>query len=62
MKFGEVIELSKWECGSKTVRAGFKMPKGKKAVFLLIGTVEDGEDYDPNELLRKLGWRMGKEK
>jgi hypothetical protein len=40
-----------------TVTQGFRPPKGKKFVVLLLGTVEkDARDCDPVEMLNSLGF------
>lgn len=43
--------------GKELARFGYKAPKGKAFVFVLLGATEKGKPFDPVAALKALGWQ-----
>jgi hypothetical protein len=64
MKIGDVIptrhinaNLVLAKGASGLTQISFKAPKGKRFMFLLLGTMSDDNEFDSERALRELGWR-----
>lgn len=58
VKPGDIITMSSFKHVQPTITAGFKVPHGRLAVFLLLGDVDkkDPDSFDPGAALRSIGW------
>jgi len=45
------------EDGKEFARFGYKAPKGKAFVFVLLGATEKGKSFDAVAALKALGWQ-----
>lgn len=55
---GDIITMSSFNHVQPTLKAGFKAPHGRLAVFLLLGDVDkkDPDSFDAGAALRAIGW------
>lgn len=58
MKNGDVVLMNSFTAQGQGCSASFKPPKGRLAVFLLLGDAEkkDPESFDCEKALRDMGW------
>lgn len=58
MKTGDVVLMNSFLAQGEGCSVSFKLPKGRQAVFLLLGDADkkDPESFDCEKALRDMGW------
>lgn len=56
VKTGDAIAVSEFTKIGKSILAGFNAEKNRRYVMLLLGEQRQDEEFDPESMLRDLGW------
>nr|WP_294974960.1 hypothetical protein [uncultured Pseudomonas sp.] len=63
MQVGDVTNMTHWTHYQPDIQCGYKAPRGRVGVFLLLGDADKKapETFDPVAAIRALGWVPGAE-